>query len=59
MSEDLRHLIQSDIKNRVFQIQQILADKLNTYKGRGNVYIDDNIQEIQKLFKEEEIRKED
>jgi len=57
--EDLKHLIQSDIENRVFQIQQMLADKLNTYKGRGNVYIDDNIQEIQKLFKEEEIRKED
>ena len=47
------------MENRVFQIQQMLADKLNTYKGRGNVYIDDNIQEIQKLFKEEEIRKED
>jgi len=59
VSENLRHLIQSDIENRVFQIQQMLADKLNTYKGRGNVYMDNNIQEIQKLFKEEKIRKED
>ena len=37
----------------------MLADELNTYKGRGNVYVDDNIQEIQDLFKEEEIKKEE
>jgi len=37
----------------------MLADKLDAYKERGNVYVDNNIQEIQKLFKEEEIRKED
>jgi len=37
----------------------MLADELDTYKGRGNIYMDDNIQEIQELFKEEEIRKED
>ena len=36
----------------------MLADELNTYKGRGNIYVDGNIWEIQKLFKEEEIRKE-
>ena len=59
VSEDLRYLIQSNMKNQVFQIQQILADKLDTYKGRGNIYVDDNIQEIQELFKEEKIRKED
>ena len=43
VSEDLRYLIQSNIKNQVFQIQQMLADELDVYKGRGNVYIDDNI----------------
>ena len=59
VSEDLRYLIQSNMENQVFQIQQILADKLDTYKGRGNIYVDDNIQEIQELFKEEKIRKED
>jgi len=32
---------------------------MNAYKRRRNVYIDDNIQEIQELFKEEKIRKED
>ena len=37
----------------------MLANELDTYKGRGNVYVNDNIREIQELFKEEEIRKED
>jgi len=37
----------------------MLADKLNAYKGRENIYMDNNIQEIQDLFKEEESRKED
>jgi len=46
VSEDLRYLIQSDIENQVFQIQRMLADKLDTYKGRGNIYMNDNIQEI-------------
>jgi len=32
---------------------------MDAYKGRENVYVDDNIREIQELFKEEEIRKED
>ena len=44
--EDLRYLIQSDMENQVFQIQQMLADKLDAYKERENIYVDDNIQEI-------------
>jgi len=36
----------------------MLADKLDVYKGRGNSYVDDNIQEIQELYKEEEIKRE-
>ena len=43
VSEDLRYLIQSNMKNQVFQIQQMLADELDVYKGRGNVYLDNNI----------------
>ena len=43
VSEDLRYLIQSNMKNQVFQIQQMLADELDVYKGRENVYIDNNI----------------
>jgi len=57
VSEDLRYLIQSDMENRVFQIQQMLADELNAYKGKGNIYVEDNIKEIQELFKEEESKK--
>jgi len=37
----------------------VLADELDTHKGRGNVYVNNNIQEIQELFKEKKIRKED
>jgi len=58
VSEDLQYLIQSDMENQVFQIQQMLADKLDVYKGKGNIYVEDNIKEIQELFKEEEIKKE-
>ena len=59
VSEDLRYLIQSDMENRVFQIQWMLADELDAYKERGNIYVNDNIQEIQDLFKEEESKKEE
>jgi len=41
--EDLQYLIQSDMENQVFQIQRILADKLDAYKGKGNTYVDSNI----------------
>ena len=36
MVEDLRYLIQSDMDNRAFQIQRMLANKLDRYKGKGN-----------------------
>ena len=58
VSEDLWYLIQSNIEDWVFQIQWMLADKLDAYKGKGNVYMEDNIREIQELFKEEESKKE-
>ena len=54
MAEDLCYLIQSDIDNRVFQIQRMLANELNRYKGKGNRYMEENIREIQKLYIEEE-----
>jgi len=43
----------------VFQIQRILADKLDRYKERGNKYVDDNIWEIQELYIDEEMKKEE
>ena len=56
--EDLQYLVQSDIDDRAFQIQRMLADKLDQYKGKGNKYVDDNIQEIQELYIEEEKKEE-
>ena len=40
------------------EVQRILADKLYQYKGKGNDYVEENIQEIQKLYIKEENRKE-
>ena len=58
IAEDLWYLVQSDIDERAFQVQRMLADKLDCYKGKGNDYMDSNIKEIQELYMEEE-RKED
>jgi len=43
MTEDLHYLIQSDMDDRVFQIQRRLADELDQYKGKGNRYVEENI----------------
>ena len=37
----------------------MLADELGPYKGRKNVYVDNNIREIQDLYKEEEVKREE
>jgi len=31
------------MKDQAYQVQQMLADKLDKYKGQGNQYVDDNI----------------
>ena len=54
ISEDLRFLVQSNIKEWAFQVQRMLADELDRYKERGNSYVDENIQEIQDLYSNEE-----
>jgi len=36
----------------------MLANKLDAYKEKEKVYMEDNIREIQELFKEEESKKE-
>jgi len=46
ISENLQYLVQSNMEDRAFQIQRMLADKLDKYKGRGNAYVDNNISEI-------------
>jgi len=58
ISEDLWNLVQSDIDEQAFQVQRMLADELDCYKGKGNDYMDSNIKEIQELYMEEE-KKED
>jgi len=55
ISEDLRYLVQSDMDERVFQTQRMLADELDRYKGKDNKYVEDNIKEIQELYMNEEI----
>ena len=59
ISKDLWYLVQSDMDERVFQIQRMLADEIDYYKGRNNKYVDDNIQEIQKLYMDKETRKKE
>ena len=58
ISEDLRYLVQSDMDEQAFQIQRMLADELDQYKGKGNKYVNDNIWEIQELYVEEEKKEE-
>ena len=52
--KDLWYMIQSNIEEQVFQIQRMLANKLDRYKGQENTYMNKNIWEIQKLYIEEE-----
>ena len=49
--EDLWYMIQSNMKDHAYQVQHMLADKLDAYSGWGNQYMDDNIKEIQELYK--------
>jgi len=58
IAEDLRYLVQSDMDERAFQVQRMLADELDHYKGKGNKYVDGNIKEIQELYMNEETKEE-
>jgi len=58
IAEDLRYLVQSNMDKRALQVQRMLADELDCYKGKGNDYMDSNIREIQELYMAEE-KKED
>ena len=57
--ENLQYLIQSNIEDQIFRIQRMLANELDRYKGRGNSYVDENIQEIQELYMNEEYQKKE
>jgi len=43
ISEYLQYLVQSNIDEQAFQVQRMLANKLDHYKERGNKYVDNNI----------------
>jgi len=58
ISENLQQLVQSNMDDRVFQVQRMLANELDHYKGKGNDYVDSNIKEIQELYMEEEKKEE-
>ena len=58
IAENLWYLVQSDMDKQVFQVQRMLADELDHYKGKGNDYVDSNIKEIQELYMNEEIKEE-
>jgi len=47
------------MENWVFQIQRMLADELDAYREKGNKYMDNNIREIQDLYKEEVVKGEE
>jgi len=53
ISKDLQNLVQSNMENRTYQVQRLLADELDEYKRRENDYMNKNIKEIQELYKEE------
>ena len=57
--EDLWYMVQSDMDDWALQIQRMLADELDWYKGKDNKYVEENIQKIQELYKDEEKRKEE
>ena len=58
ISEDLQYLIQSNMEDQIYQIQRMLADKLDTYSRWGNQYMSNNIWKIQELYKDMEQKKE-
>ena len=57
ISEDLQNIIQSDMENQVYHVQQLLVDKheLDNYKRKENQYAEEHIKEIQDAYKQEDI----
>jgi len=56
ISEDLRNLVQSNMENWVYQIQRCLANELDDYKDKGNKYVNENIKEIQELYRDKDLK---
>ena len=58
IADDLQYLIQSNMDDQALEIQRMLADELDQYKGKENDYVKENIWEIQELYIKEENREE-
>jgi len=58
IAEDLWYLVQSNMDERAFQVQRMLADELDCYKEKDNDYVDSNIKEIQELYMNEEMKED-
>ena len=59
IAEDLWYLIQSNMDDWAFQVQRMLADELDQYKGKRNSYVEENIWEIQELYIDKEEKRDD
>jgi len=55
ISEDLRNIVQSNMKNQAYHIQKLLVDKLDNCKGKGNSYAKRHIKKIQDAYQQEDI----
>ena len=42
------------MENQVYHIQTLLADELDRYKEKGNIYAEEHIKEIQDVYKQED-----
>ena len=51
--QDLWNIIQGNMKNQAHHIQMFLADEFDSCKGKGNIYTDEHIKEIQSTYKQE------
>ena len=43
------------MENQAYYIQQLLVNKLDNCKGKGNEYVEGNIKEIQDAYKQEDL----
>ena len=55
ISEDLWNIVQSNMENQTYHIQQLLVDEFDNCKEKGNEYAEGNIKEIQDTYKQEDI----
>ena len=50
ISEELWSIIQEDMEAQAYYIQVLLADNLDKYRGKENIYVDNYIRGIQDTY---------